>query len=40
MTSEVAAALRQDGHADLNFIDRIVLETEGSLSVVPKGDEG
>lgn len=33
---EVAAALRQHGLDDLNMVACVVLETDGSLSVVPK----
>lgn len=35
---EVEAALRQHGHSGLDSIDRVVLETDGSLSVIPKSD--
>lgn len=34
---EIEAALRQHGFADLASVACVVLETDGSLSVVPKG---
>ena len=36
---EIEAALRQHGSADLASVACVVLETDGSLSVVPKGGE-
>lgn len=37
---EVVAAVRQQGLADLNSVHAVVLETDGSISVVKQGAEG
>lgn len=37
---EIAAAVRKAGYGDLSLIAAVVLETDGSFSVVPKGDAG
>ncbi|WEX07506.1 YetF domain-containing protein [Chelativorans sp. AA-79] len=33
---EILAAVRQSGKADMSAIDMVVLETDGSLSVIPR----
>jgi uncharacterized membrane protein YcaP (DUF421 family) len=37
---EVRAAVRSEGHADLGDAAAVVLETDGSFSVVPRADGG
>ena len=37
---EVMAAVRQQGHGALADIDAVILETDGSLSVIPYGQAG
>lgn len=37
---EVAAAIRKGGHGDVGAMAAVVLETDGSFSVIPRGDDG
>ena len=38
--SEIAAAVRQAGYGDFSMIAAVVLETDGSFSVVPRNEAG
>jgi uncharacterized membrane protein YcaP (DUF421 family) len=37
---EIEAAIRQQGIAGMDSLEAVVLETDGSFSVIPNGKEG
>jgi len=39
-SDEVCSAIRQQGHGSLGGVDAVILETDGSLSVIPSSQAG